>query len=93
MDNHKFFFSPVSLVTVSTLTLHWVKNEAPRASDCVWVPVDTEVELVADLDENYIDFQILEKERKLYRFIWMCKITMLTRTTLKQIVYDCIDTD
>ena len=55
MDNYQKK-SPVSLVTVSTLTLHRVKNEAPRASDCVWVPVDTEVELVADLDENYIDF-------------------------------------
>ena len=55
MDGHNFF-SPVSLVTVSTLTLHRVKNEAPGASDCVWVPVDTEVELVADLEKNYIDF-------------------------------------
>ena len=83
------------MVTVSTLTLHWVKNEAPRASDCVWVPVDTEVELVADLNKNILIFKYLKKKkkRKLYRFIWMCKITMLTRTTLKQIVYDCIDTD
>ena len=67
MDNYQKK-SPVSLVTVSTLTLHWVKNEAPRASDCVWVPVDTEVELVADLDKKLYLLSKLEKRKKAVPF-------------------------
>jgi len=39
---------PVSLVTVSTLSLHRVKDEPSRTGDCVWIPVYAEVEFVTD---------------------------------------------
>ena len=40
------------MVTVSTLALDRVKDKPPRTGDGVWVPVYTEVELVANLDRQ-----------------------------------------